>query len=145
MTNEEQRQALLEIAHKLTLIAAGETPPAELPLDHPPGTVAVRPTGVLGAGKIHYWPEYKPEHGNVLGYGMICAQRVDPATGRPYFPPGELGLLTPTMFAGLKPGETVPEACDRIAYPALYWDAEEIERRKAADAQWAETFARMGG
>ena len=143
MTPEEEL-ALKEVAYKLIGIATGQ-PEAELPIDHPPGMVAVFPTGVLGKGKRHLWPEYKPEMGNVLGYGMICAQKIDPATGKPFFPPGELGLLTPQMFGGLMAGETPPMALDRIAYPALYWDADEIERRKAADAQWAETIANMGG
>jgi hypothetical protein len=57
MTNEELRIALLDVAHRLTMIATGED--VSVPLAFPPGTIPVKPDGVLGQGKIRFWPEPK--------------------------------------------------------------------------------------
>ena len=59
-------QALKELAYKLIALASGETAPS--PTDRP-GMVAVRPTGALGGGVVHWWPATEEVQGeNAWGY-----------------------------------------------------------------------------
>ncbi len=111
----------------------------------PPGMVAVRPTGVKGAGIVHYWPEPQEAMGeNAWGYMSRMARTKNPDSGLYYFPPQLLGsyvLMQSTMPAGCP----WPEQADRITNRELWLDQETLDREAAARAAWGVWGTRMGG
>lgn len=148
----ELAQQLKSIAYQLIAVATGEVP-AELPLDHPPGTIKVLPTGVLGQGKARYYPPALasvPPSGVPELFWAYCLRmsEVKAPDGQPYLPAiyrQQIGQ----WFLGGGPGperqDLYPAHLDRWLHPEDWFTQAEIDLRRASDAQWAEIFAKMGG
>lgn len=148
----ELAQQLKTIAYQLIAVATGETP-AELPLDHPPGTIKVLPTGVLGVGKARYYPPALasvPPSGVPELFWAYCLRMSETKApdGQPYLPAiyrQQIGQ----WFLGGGPGperqDLYPAHLDRWLHPEDWFTQAEIDLRRASDAQWAETFRNMGG
>lgn len=143
----ELAQQLKTIAYQLIAVATGEVP-AELPLDHPPGTIKVLPTGVLGQGKARYYPPALasvPPSGVPELFWAYCLRmsEVKAPDGQPYLPAiyrqqiGQwfLGGGPPPAMMGL-----YPLHLDMWLHPEDYMSAEEIEAKKLSDSQWAEQY-----
>jgi hypothetical protein len=153
MTNEELRIALLDVAHRLTMIATGED--VSVPLAFPPGTIPVKPDGVLGQGKIRFWPEPKevPRMDGTQGMELCWsyALRMSYLKG----PDGE--PLVPAIYrqgigewmikAAPSPEQwrLYPAAVDRWVYPEDWMTQQEIDMRLQSDAQWADDYRRKYG
>lgn len=135
MTNEQLQQALLEIAHKLTLIATGED--VSLPLAFPPGTVPVRPTGAQGRGVVRFWPEPKPETGETAWGYMIRMSRTKDSTGIYWFPPQLVGAYA-MMASSFAPSMPWSEQADRLTHRHDWLTQEELDAEQAAAAQWGD-------
>mgnify|MGYP000846846780 FL=1 len=143
----EEALILKDIAYKLIGVATGE-PGAELPLDHPPGTTKVQPTGVLGQGKVRYWPQGKPAVPPsgvpelFWAYCLRMTYETDPQ-GNAYIPAiyrQQLGH----WFQGGGPSPAEMQMyghyADSWVFPEEWMTAEEIEAKKASDAQWAADY-----
>jgi hypothetical protein len=152
MTNEDYRQTLLSIAHQLTLLATGEDG-TSLPLDHPPGTTKVQPDGVLGAGKVRYWPEgllSVPPSGVPELFWSYCLRMTYTARpdGEMYLPPifrQQLGQ----WFQGGGPGPAQMQLygahADRWCYPEDWMSEAEITAKLASDELWAADYRKRYG
>jgi len=149
---DDMKNALLEIAQKLVALAGG--PDVELPLDHPPGWLPVKPTGIFGQGKVRYWPE------------PIDVQRMDGSTGKElcwsyalrmtYIKGADGEPLVPSIYrqqigawmqkVAPDPSQwrRYPEAVDRWVYPEDWMSAEEVEKKQISDAQWGAHEVNMG-
>jgi hypothetical protein len=108
------------------LLARGATSPEATPT--PEGMVAVRPTGVHGAGKVRFWPIPATDGQITEGpwsYGQRMNKTLD-AEGHPlYGPDGRYGIIGSTCSAR---GLTVPEACDFLMHPDDWYTQAEIDR-----------------
>ncbi|MBK9704804.1 MAG: hypothetical protein IPO75_15930 [Betaproteobacteria bacterium] len=121
MNTQEMIVALRQMLAQLEAV----NPDAE-----PPGMVAVRPTGVKGAGIVRYWPEPKPTEGeNAWGY-MIRMARTKDASGLYWFPPqliGSYGLMQTTMPAR----HPWPEQADRLTHREMWLTQEDARPRSS--------------
>jgi hypothetical protein len=155
MTQDEQRQLLLEIAHKLTLLATGEDVNVSLPIDHPPGTLKVAPTGVLGQGKVRFWPEpievnrIDGTRGMELCWSyalrMSYVKRPD---GEPYVPriyQQGIGEWMIKAAPGPEQWQMYAATVDRWIYPEEWMDQAQIDARLASDEQWAADYRKKYG
>jgi hypothetical protein len=152
MTNENFQQTLLSIAHQLTLLATGDDG-TSLPLDHPPGTTKVVPTGVLGAGKVRYWPEglaSVPPSGVPELFWSYCLRMtyVKRPDGEAYIPAiyrQQLGYWF--VSGGPAPAQMAQygAAADRWVYPEEWMTQEEIDAKLASDELWAADYRKKYG
>jgi len=103
-----------------------------------PGYVAVRPTGALGGGVVHWWPVPEEAKGeNAWGYLTRMARTTNPETGLYYFPPQILGSYV--LIAGTMPaGCPWAEQADRITYHDLWLTQAELDREAEARKEWGE-------
>ena len=148
----EEALILKDIAYKLIGVATGE-PGAELPLDHPPGTTKVQPTGVLGVGKARYYPpalaSVPPSGVPELFWAYCLRMSETKAPSGEMYVPGIYRQQIGQWFLGGGPGperqDLYPAHLDRWLHPEDWFTQAEIDLRRASDAQWAEIFAKMGG
>jgi hypothetical protein len=148
----EETLALKDIAYKMIALATGE-PATELPIAFPPGTVPVKPTGVIGSGKVRFWPEAKasvPPSGNVELFWSYCLRMSETKapSGENYVPAiyrQQIGAWF--LGGGPSPAQLAqyPAACDRWVYPEDWYTQAEIDLRLRSDAEWAENFKQMTG
>lgn len=145
MTDQEQRDLLLDIAHRLTLIATGETP-AELPINFPPGTIPVKPTGVLGQGKVRYWPApiMVRKMDGTMGIELnrdyaLRMTYLNGPDGEPYVPRIFRDQIGWWFTGGGYPPEQshlYPVAVDKWVHGEDWLTQAEIDSRRASDAAW---------
>ncbi len=150
----EEALALKEVAYKLIGIATGE-PGAELPIDHPPGTVPVKPTGVLGAGKVRYWPQpievprIDGTRGMELCYSYaLRLSYVARPDGEMYVPAifrQGIGEWMIKVAPGPEQSHLYAATVDRWIYPEDWMTQAEIDARLVGDQQWAESYRQKFG
>jgi hypothetical protein len=153
MTNENFQQTLLAIAHQLTLLATGED--VSLPISFPPGRIPVKPDGVLGQGKVRYWPEpiEVPRTDGTRGMELCWSYAlrmsyVKGPDGEPYVPAiyrQGIGEWMIKAAPGPEQWRLYPTAVDRWIFPEDWMSAEEIDLRLKSDAEWAENYRRKYG
>jgi hypothetical protein len=122
-----------ELGDKLRALAleADGVQPAPAEYAGPPGTVAVRPTGVNAKGVVHYWPAPAGE-GNAWSYVTRAASMINPLTEQPYYPPSILGVFLYSRWPQGLPNvpENYPIVADYNLYPELWWDQVEADRQQ---------------
>ena len=123
----------------------------------PAGMVAVRPTGVTGAGKVRFWPEVKVvmvmgddgvEHAtgdiNYFSYFYRMTRTTNPydVKGGTYCPPGQYGdALQPVYGTADIP---YPEHCDRHMFAGDWMTQDQLDQiarlaERDAGASWGAT------
>ena len=150
----EEALILKDAAYKLIALATGETP-AELPISFPPGTIPVRPEGVLGQGKVRYWPEpidvtrMDGTTGKELCWSYALRMTyVKGPDGETYIPAIYRQQIGEWMIKVAPPPEQwrlYPAVVDRWVFPEDHMTAEEIDARLRSDAQWAESYRQKYG
>ena len=149
----ELEQQLKSIAYQLIALATGEA--TSLPLAFPPGTIPVKPDGVLGQGKVRFWPEPKqvPRMDGTQGMELCWSYAlrmsyVKGQDGEPLVPAiYRQGIGEWMIKAAPSPEQwrLYPAAVDRWIYPEDWMTAEQINLRLQSDAQWAEDYRKKYG
>ena len=144
---DELKALVLELKELIAVLKQGKQEPQP---NQFPDKLEVRPNGVLGQGKVRYWPKPITVRRMDGSYGMeLCwsyALRMTylkDENGEPLVP----GIYRQQIGAWMQmqaPGPDQPHlyaaAVDRWVYPEDWYDQKEIDRRKAADADWATEY-----
>lgn len=152
----EAVEALKKIAQQILELAGDEPAPVEhedekLTLR----PLVVRPTGVLGQGKVRYWP--KPievqrmdgSRGMELCWSYALRMTyIKDENGEPLVPPifrQQIGEWMQKVAPDPEQWRAYGEAVDRWVYPEDWYDQAEIDKRMASDAQWLEQYNKKYG
>lgn len=143
MTNAELKQALLELAAKLDGGAADAV-----------DMLVVRPTGVLGQGKVRSYPlpievaRMDGTRGIELCWSYaLRLSYINGPDGQPYVPAiyrQQLGEWMQKVAPGPDQWRMYAVTVDRWLYPEDWYTQEQIDARVASDAQWLEHYANRG-
>lgn len=149
MDNTDLKNSLLEIAQKLIAIAGGSNSTEEVP-----NTIAVRPTGLYGQGKVRYWPvpievnRMDGTRGMELCWSYALRMTYEKnADGEPLVPRiyrDQIGAWMQMVSPDPTQWRRYPEAVDRWVYPEDWMTADEIQKKQISDAQWGQQEANMG-